>query len=173
MNNDYNSQQILDQMADNIRAIMNKKNIQNPYMVGLHTAGVWIAKALYQRLADDLGIEDELGELNSNYYRDDFHQRGLSKQTLPSKLPISLEGRHIILVDDILFTGRTTRAAINELFEYGRIASITLVVLLDRKGRELPIEAQVVGLKKELPANQSIKVTDPEELTLEIRHDNE
>ncbi len=160
-------------MADELRAIMLKKNIKNPYMIGIHTAGVWIAEALYQRLASDLSMSDEMGTLNSSYYRDDFEQRGLSKQTLPTKLPISLEGRHIILVDDILFTGRTTRAAINELFDYGRLASLTLVVLVDRKGRELPIEAQVVGLVEELPADQSIKVINKDDLTLEIRHDNE
>jgi len=175
MKNNKNVNQLLDQMAENIISIMAEKNIHNPYMVGVHTAGVWIAQALYQRLANKLEIKNELGELNSSYYRDDFDQRGLNKQSKPSKLPISLEGRHVILVDDILFTGRTTRAAINELFDYGRLASITLAVLVDRghAGRELPIEAQVIGLVQELPAEQTIKVTNPEDLTLEILNEDE
>lgn len=173
MKNNNNVNQLLDQMAESIISRITEKNIRNPYIVGVHTAGVWIAQSLYQRLANKLEIKDELGELNSSYYRDDFDQRGLNKQSKPSKLPISLEGRHVILVDDILFTGRTTRAAINELFDYGRLASITLAVLIDRGGRELPIEAQVVGLVKKLPAEQTIKVTNPEDLTLEILNADE
>ena len=168
MNKNNNVATLLNEMADKTITLMEKKNIQNPYMVGIHTAGVWVAEALYQRIADKLKIQDELGELNSSYYRDDFDQRGLNKQSKTSKLPISLEGRHVILVDDILFTGRTTRAAVNELFDYGRLASITLVVLVDRGGRELPIEAQVVGLHKELPIEKTIKVINPDDMTLEI-----
>ena len=168
MNKNNNVATLLNEMADKTITLMEKKNIQNPYMVGIHTAGVWVAEALYQRIADKLKIQDELGELNSSYYRDDFDQRGLNKQSKTSKLPISLEGRHVILVDDILFTGRTTRAAVNELFDYGRLASITLVVLVDRGGRELPIEAQVVGLHKELPKEKTIKVINPDDMTLEI-----
>ena len=172
MQKEYNLNKLFDTMADDIFSLMSKKGIKNPYMIGIHTAGVWVAQALHQRLSTRLNLEP-LGTLNSNYYRDDFEQRGLNKQTEASELLISLEGRHIILVDDILFTGRTTRAAINELFDYGRLASLTLAVLIDRGGRELPIEAQVVGLTKELTDNQSIKLRNPDDLTLEIRHNNE
>lgn len=168
MNKNNNVAVLLDQMAEKIVKLMQEKQIQNPYMVGVHTAGVWVAQALYLRLAGKIDMQDALGELNSSYYRDDFDQRGLKKQSKTSKLPISLEGRHVILVDDILFTGRTTRAAINELFDYGRLASVTLVVLVDRVGRELPIEAQVVGLRKEIPLEKTIKITSPDDMALEI-----
>jgi pyrimidine operon attenuation protein/uracil phosphoribosyltransferase len=172
MHKNYNVEQLLDQMAATLCKTMQHKNIHNPYIVGIHTAGVWVAKALYQRLSQQLCIEDPLGELNSSYYRDDFNQRGLSKQIQPSRLPISLEGRHIILVDDILFTGRTARAAINELFDYGRLASVTFAVLIDRGGQELPIHADVIGLSETLENSQSFKLINPKQLTLEIRPDN-
>lgn len=172
MHKNYNLDLLLDNMANDLLQLMAKKNITQPYIVGVHTAGVWVAQALHQRLVNQLKLEP-LGTLNSSYYRDDFDQRGLNKQTEASQLLISLEGRHIILVDDILFTGRTTRAAINELFDYGRLASLTLAVLIDRGGRELPIEAQVVGLTEKLTSNQSFKLINPNDLTLEIRRNND
>ena len=172
MHKNYNVDHLLDQMAATLCTIMVNKGIHNPYIVGIHTAGVWVAQALYQRLAEPLAVVDPMGKLNSSYYRDDFNQRGLSKQIQPSRLPISLEGRHIILVDDILFTGRTARAAINELFDYGRLASVTFAVLIDRGGQELPIRADVIGLSETLANNQSFKLINPKQLTLEIRPDN-
>lgn len=172
MHKNYKLNELLDNMADDIIQLMKKKNITQPYMVGIHTAGVWVAQALHQRLVSHLKLEP-LGTLNSSYYRDDFDQRGLNKQTEASQLLISLEGRHLILVDDILFTGRTTRAAINELFDYGRLASLTLAVLIDRGGRELPVEAQIIGLTEKLTRNQSFKLINPDDLTLEIRRNND
>lgn len=171
-NHPINIDELLDQMTDSLVERLSKKQIHDPYVVGIHTAGVWVAEALHQRLQKRIEIETALGKLNSSYYRDDFAQRGLSKQIQPSALPISLEGRHIILVDDILFTGRTIRAAINELFDYGRLASITLAVLIDRGGRELPIHAHVIGLSEALADQYAFKLVNPEQLTLEIRHDH-
>jgi pyrimidine operon attenuation protein/uracil phosphoribosyltransferase len=134
-------------------------------MVGIHTGGVWVA----QRLHPLLGIEAPLGELDISFYRDDFTRIGMNPQVRPSQLPFSVDDRHIILVDDVLHTGRTIRAAMNELFDYGRPASITLAVLVERDGRELPIEAAVTGQHMELGEHEHVKLTGPEPLQLEIK----
>lgn len=110
----------------------------NPALVGIYSGGVWIA----ERLRELLGLSDEIGVIDVSFYRDDFAERGLHGDVRPSAIPFAVEGRHLILIDDVLYTGRTTRAAMNELFDYGRPASITLAVLADRGGRELPIAAQ-------------------------------
>lgn len=124
-----------------------------PLLVGIHTAGVWTAKALQQQLSFS-----ESWALNADYQRDDFNQRGLGRKTQLSNMPDSIEGRHIILVDDVIYTGRTIRAAMNELFDYGRPASITLAVLIDRGGRQLPICADIIGEKISLDSSQRIKL---------------
>jgi pyrimidine operon attenuation protein / uracil phosphoribosyltransferase len=134
-------------------------------MVGIHTGGVWVARLLHELL----GIQEPLGTLDISFYRDDFTRIGMNPQVKPSQLPFSLENRHIILVDDVLHTGRTIRAAMNELFDYGRPASITLAVLIERGGRELPIEAQVTGVKVKLAENEHVKLGGPEPLVLEVR----
>ena len=110
----------------------------NTALVGIHSGGVWIAR----RLNELLGLTDEIGLIDVSFYRDDFGQKGLHPQIKPTSIPFDVEGRPLILVDDVLYTGRTTRAAINELFDYGRPASIQLAVLADRGGRELPICAE-------------------------------
>ncbi|MCK4703923.1 MAG: bifunctional pyr operon transcriptional regulator/uracil phosphoribosyltransferase PyrR, partial [Gammaproteobacteria bacterium] len=99
-----------------------------------------------------------------SFYRDDFSRIGMNPQVKPSNLPSQIEDRHIILVDDVLHTGRTIRAAMNEIFDYGRPASITLVCLIERSGREIPIQADVVGQRVHLNNNQHIKLTGPEPL---------
>ncbi len=142
----YNIDELLAKMAQELSDNVIKNNPDSPVMVGIHTAGVWVAEKLHEQL----NIDEPLGTLNINFYRDDFSQIGLHPQIKPSKLPFSLENKHIILVDDVLYTGRTIRAAMNELFDFGRPASITLAVLIDRGCRELPIEAQVVGFKQEM-----------------------
>ncbi len=112
-------------------------------LVGIHTGGVWLA----ERLHAALGIALPLGVLDISFYRDDFDKTGLHPQIKPSQIPFEVEGRHIVLVDDVLYTGRTVRGAMNELFDYGRPASISLAVLIDRGGRELPVAAQFVGAR--------------------------
>jgi pyrimidine operon attenuation protein/uracil phosphoribosyltransferase len=134
-------------------------------MVGIHTGGVWIARELHSRLP----VQEPLGELDISFYRDDFTRIGMNPQVKPSQLPFSLDNRHIILIDDVLHTGRTIRAAMNELFDYGRPASITLAVLVERSGRELPIQANVVGLHLPLGPDEHVKLSGPEPLTLEVR----
>jgi pyrimidine operon attenuation protein/uracil phosphoribosyltransferase len=122
-----------------------------------------------QRLHELMGLEEELGSLDISFYRDDFTRIGMNPQVRPSELPFNVDDRHIILVDDVLHTGRTIRAALNELFDYGRPASILLAVLVERSGRELPIEADVVGQAIELKDDEHVKLTGPAPLTLEIQ----
>jgi len=162
--NEHTIQEVIDQMADELRTYIQEHDITHPLMIGIHTAGVWLAQALHKKMA----LQEELGELNNNFYRDDFNRIGLHPQIKPSKLPFSLEDRHIILVDDVLYTGRTIRGAMNELFDYGRPASIVLAVLFERDGRELPIEAQIVGIRKKLEVNEYIKLSGPDKLELSI-----
>ncbi len=164
-NTEYDVAELLSEMTDKLQNIIKDKNLDDPVMVGIHSAGVWIA----QHLHESLNIKEELGELNISFYRDDFSRIGLHPQIQPSKLPFSLENKHIILVDDVLYTGRTIRAAMNELFDYGRPASITLAVLIDRGNRELPVEAQVVGFKQVMEPDSYFKLSnDNNKLDLSI-----
>ncbi|WGZ94630.1 MAG: bifunctional pyr operon transcriptional regulator/uracil phosphoribosyltransferase PyrR [Candidatus Thiothrix putei] len=160
----YNINALLDQLEQQIRAWMQAKSITNPVIVGLHTAGVWVAQALRQRLH----IAEELGTVSATFYRDDFHQVGLHRQQKPSHLPFEIENRHVLLVDDVIYTGRTLRGAMNELFDFGRPASITAIVLIAREGRELPIEPQIVALREEPGSHFRYQVTGPEPLTLQL-----
>jgi pyrimidine operon attenuation protein/uracil phosphoribosyltransferase len=121
------------QLADLIRPQL----ANNPALVGIFSGGAWIA----ERLKALLGLSEDIGLIDVSFYRDDFAEKGLHPQCRPTVIPFDVEGRHIVLVDDVLYTGRTTRAAINELFDYGRPASVALAVLADRGGRELPIGA--------------------------------
>jgi pyrimidine operon attenuation protein/uracil phosphoribosyltransferase len=152
-------------MALQLSAYIERRNVTDPLIVGIRTAGVWLAAMLHKKLK----LQSEFGELNINYYRDDFSKHGLHPQIEPSKLPFSIEDRHIILVDDVLYTGRTTRAAMNELFDYGRPASIVLAVLFEREGIELPVSAQVVGISRHLATNQYIALSGPENMELTIQ----
>lgn len=154
---DYNVDLLIKKMSQELRNKF-ENNLDEAVMVGIHSAGVWVAQLLHELLE----IKEPLGKLNISFYRDDFSRIGLHPQIKPSKLPFTLENKHIILVDDVLYTGRTIRAAMNELFDFGRPASITLVVLIDRGNRELPIEAQVVGFKKELESDSYFKLTNDE-----------
>ena len=121
-------------------------------LVGIVTGGRWLAERLHR----ELNLEVPHGSLDVSFYRDDFQHKGLKRQVTPSAIPFEVEGRDLILVDDVLYTGRTIRAAMNELFDYGRPARIRLAALVDRGGRELPIAAQFVGTTLELPAQYNI-----------------
>lgn len=123
-------------------------------LVGIHTGGAWLAEKIHPLL--DPGMP--MGILDISFYRDDFSQAGLHPKVEPSDIPFDVEDRDIILVDDVLYTGRSVRAAMNELFDYGRPASITLAILVDRGGRELPIAAQVTGATLPLQAHQNIRL---------------
>lgn len=126
----------------------------NSALVGIHTGGVWLAERIHALLGRKL----PLGTLDVSFYRDDFSQSGLHAEVAPSDIPFDVTGRDIILVDDVLYTGRSVRAAMNELFDYGRPASIILAVLVDRGGRELPIASQVTGAVLALAPDQNIQL---------------
>ena len=141
-----------------------QRQIEQPLIVGIRTGGVWIA----EYLNDQLGFKQAIGILDISFYRDDFTRNGLNPQVTGSDLPDTIEDRDILLVDDVLMSGRTVRAAMNELFDYGRPARIHLISLLDVGQRELPIQAQVTGSAMTLEINQRVKVTGPEPLAAEI-----
>jgi pyrimidine operon attenuation protein/uracil phosphoribosyltransferase len=156
---------LLDKMAEQIKQKLQDKS---PLIVGIHTGGVWVAEALQQRLGEGF-FDAPLGTLNIAYYRDDFTRIGMHPQVSPSDLPFDVDDRHLLLVDDVLLSGRTTRAALNEIFDYGRPASVTLAVLVDRNGRELPIQPDIIGSSVELASDQHLKLTHNDGLKLEIR----
>lgn len=119
-------------------------------LIGIYSGGAWVA----ERLQTLLDLPEAPGSVDISFYRDDFAEKGLHPEVRPTSIPFAVDGRHIILVDDVLFTGRTTRAAINEIFDYGRPAQIELAVLADRGGRELPIAARYVAWQAELAAGE-------------------
>ena len=127
----------------------------NTALVGIHSGGVW----LMQRILASIKQDVPFGMLDAALYRDDYAQRGLKSEPKPSNIAFDVTDKHIILIDDIFYTGRTTRAAMNELFDYGRPASITLAVLINRGGAELPIAPNIVGANIDLKPNQDLQLT--------------
>jgi pyrimidine operon attenuation protein/uracil phosphoribosyltransferase len=123
-------------------------------MIGLYTGGAWLAERLHLLL----GLKQPLGLMDIAFYRDDYSKQGLKHDPKRTKIPFDVEGRDLLLVDDVLYTGRTVRAAMNELFDYGRPRSIALVVLADRGGRQLPIEAQHFGAKIDVPEGSRLRL---------------
>ena len=151
-------------MVEGLRATLDREGRSQPLMVGIRTGGVWVAERLHRMLA----LADPLGELSINFDRDDFTRIGLHPRVQASRLPFHIDDRHILLVDDVLQTGRTVRAALNEIFDYGRPASVTLAVLADRGGHELPIRADVVGTVVSLGPEEQLKLAGPDPLGLEV-----
>jgi pyrimidine operon attenuation protein/uracil phosphoribosyltransferase len=145
------AEQLVSVLADKVRQLAAQEAIA---LVGIHSGGAWLAERLHAVLGDEIPF----GTLDISFYRDDFEQRGLHPQVKPSHIPFDVEGQHIVLIDDVLYTGRTIRGAMNELFDYGRPAKITLAVLVDRGGREMPVEAQIVGTRIELSPQQSLEL---------------
>jgi len=137
-------------------------------MIGLYTGGAWLA----QRLHAMLGLPAPLGLMDIAFYRDDYHKQGLKHDPKRTRIPFDVDGKDLLLVDDVLYTGRTVRAAMNELFDYGRPRSITLVVLADRGGRQLPICAQHCGARVEVPEGMRLRLkrADDGKLRLELEH---
>jgi pyrimidine operon attenuation protein/uracil phosphoribosyltransferase len=128
-------------------------------LVGIWSGGAWLA----ERLQADLKLGGAHGVISSTLHRDDFGERGLASGTDATHLPFAIDGRHILLVDDVLYTGRTIRAVINELFDFGRPASVQLAVLVDRGGRELPINAAYAAARVALPASQRLSLAREEQ----------
>ncbi len=136
-------------------------------VVGIYSGGAWLA----DRLARAMGVAD-VGYVDVSFYRDDFAERGLSPEVKPSQIPFDVNGATILLVDDVLYTGRTTRAAINTLFDYGRPARVMLAALVDRGGRQLPIAADFVASTATLTDHELLVLqqADDGRLTLTIDH---
>lgn len=158
-------QQLLPRMAADLRSLLARRGIAQAHFIGIRTGGVWVAEALL----NELGLDQPLGTLDVSFYRDDFTQSGLHPQVRPSALPFEIEGQHLVLIDDVLMSGRTIRAALNELFDYGRPASVTLVSLLDLDARELPIHADVLGASLALAPHERVKLSGPAPLALELQ----
>jgi pyrimidine operon attenuation protein / uracil phosphoribosyltransferase len=152
----------LRRMGTELDALLKRRGIERPLMVGIHTGGVWVAERLHR----DLGLTEPLGDLDISFYRDDFTRIGSHPQVRPSRLPVPIDDRHLVLVDDVLQTGRTIRAALNILFDYGRPASVLLATLVERDGRELPMAPDVVGLHAHLAPGQQIKLVKAPALAL-------
>ena len=157
----YDVPAMLNDMAQELKMLYEG---QDPLMIGIHTGGVWVAEQLHELL----GLTQPLGSLNISFYRDDYTRIGMHPQVNPSNIPMDVENQPIILVDDVLYTGRTIRAAINEIFDYGRPGSICLAVLVDRGGRELPIQADVIGKEMFLEGDEQVKLSGPSPLELSV-----
>mgnify|MGYP003343007452 FL=1 len=146
---------LLKQLAASLQPLITEKTA----LVGIHSGGAW----LMERLLPMLGKNLAHGILDVSFYRDDYSQRGLHSETIPSQISFDVTDCHIILIDDVFYTGRTIRAAMNELFDYGRPASITLAVLVNRGGRELPIAPQISAFDTHLDAQENLQL---------LRHDD-
>jgi len=142
------AEELCAQLARELRPLVGPKSA----MVGLYTGGAWLAERLHEMLA----MKSPLGLMDIAFYRDDYAARGLKHDPKRTKIPFDVNGAELLLVDDVLYSGRTVRAAMNELFDYGRPASISLVVLADRGGRQLPICPQHVGARVEVPAGMRL-----------------
>lgn len=155
---------LLNHLETELQQTLDTRKLNNPLMIGIRTGGVWIAEQLHQRLQ----IDEPLSLLDISFYRDDFSQIGVHPHVKPSCMPAHIEGRDIILVDDVFYTGRTVRAALNEIFDYGRPNQVVLAVLIDRGGKQIPIAPDCVGARMALAANQRIKLTGPEPLAIHL-----
>jgi pyrimidine operon attenuation protein/uracil phosphoribosyltransferase len=144
--------------------------VTNPAIVGIHSGGAWVA----ERLAADLGLQSRLGFIDVSFYRDDYAKKGLHPDVKPTRIEFDVDGATILLVDDVLYTGRTVRAAINVLFDYGRPQRIMLAALADRGGRELPVAADFAGAHADIRPDQSLALsrTSAGELSLTIEDDH-
>lgn len=161
---------LLHQLHTQLQQVLTERKITNPRLVGIHSGGVWIAERLQKMLAEDAQLEKcpPLGTLNIAFYRDDFTERGLHPVVTPSTLPFDVDDANLILVDDVLMSGRTIRAALNELFDYGRPKSVTLAVLVDLQAQQLPISPDAVGMATGLPVNKRLKLRGPDRLKLDV-----
>src|SRR5471032_3185869 len=143
-------------MADEI--VERNDGIEGLVLVGIQRRGVQIAERIAARIEHSEGARVPLGALDITLYRDDLQTVGPRPVVGKTMLPVALDGKHVVIVDDVLFTGRTIRAALDELADFGRPKRIALAVLIDRGGRELPIQPDVVGKTVEIGANERIDV---------------
>ncbi len=165
MSQELDINRLLDDLETGLRQLLEQRGVTSPALIGIRTGGVWLAAEISRRL----GLEEPFGELDISFYRDDFSRIGLNPKVSPSSLPFDTEGRDVILIDDVIMSGRTIRAAMNEIFDYGRPASIILAALIDLGARELPIQPDVTGQKLLLPPNQRVKLRGPDPLRIELQ----
>jgi pyrimidine operon attenuation protein/uracil phosphoribosyltransferase len=153
-------------LADKVKAAL--AGVDRLALVGIYSGGAWLA----ERLAAELQVDGRLGFIDVSFYRDDYAEKGLPASVKPTHISFDVDGATILLVDDVLYTGRTTRAAINELFDYGRPAKVLLASLVDRGGRELPIAADFVAATVALEASETLLLqrADDGSFTLSIKH---
>ena len=149
-----NPEDLIADLAEQIKPLLTAETA----LVGIYSGGAWLLERLLPALESYIGSPLPNGVLDAAFYRDDFSQRGLKRDNKPTELGFDVENKHIILIDDIFYTGRTTRAAMNALFDYGRPASITLAVLVNRGGRQLPIEPQICGWDTLLKPNENLQL---------------
>ncbi len=150
-----NAEDLLNTLAQKLKPLLQP----NTALVGIQSGGVWLMQRLLVLLKNDISTHAiEHGTLDVSFYRDDFEKRGLKAENRPSQISFEVENKHIILIDDVFYTGRTTRAAMNELFDYGRPASITLLALVNRGGRELPIAPQITAADITLDPSQNLQL---------------
>jgi pyrimidine operon attenuation protein / uracil phosphoribosyltransferase len=160
---DISVEPLIQQLSEKLAPLFSVTD--HPIIIGIETGGYWLAREIHKQLNPDT----ELGKLNITFYRDDFTKIGLHPTVKPSRLPHDIDGKTIILVDDVLHSGRTIRAAMNEIFDYGRPDRILLAILIDRGDRELPIQADYVAKTVTLSKNEHIKLEGPEPLKLTIQ----
>ena len=153
-NQDFDAEALYRALLEQVRAGLGQvpEFRDNAAIVGIHSGGAWLA----ERLAADLDLKERLGFIDVSFYRDDYARKGLHPDVKPTHIGFNVDGATILLVDDVLYTGRTTRAAINVLFDYGRPAAVMLAVLVDRGGRELPVQADYAAARVSLPESQSL-----------------
>lgn len=163
--NNLNLPNLFESLETKLKRAITVRKLADPLMIGIRTGGVWVAEKLHHRLA----IKQPLGLLDISFYRDDFSQIGVNPKVKPSQLPKQIEGQDIILVDDVFYTGRTVRAALNEIFDYGRPKQVLLAVLVERDGKQIPISPDCAGTSITLNANQRIKLTGPDPLGIDIQ----
>lgn len=143
-----------EQLYADLRAAVQAALTPQTVVLGIYSGGAWLA----QRLQTDLQLDGRVGFISSSMYRDDFAKRGLA-QSLPTDIPFDINGAQVILIDDVLHTGRTIRAVLNELFDYGRPAQVQLMVLVDRAGRQLPFAADFAAAQADLTPEKSLNLT--------------
>ncbi|MFZ2725994.1 MAG: bifunctional pyr operon transcriptional regulator/uracil phosphoribosyltransferase PyrR [Methylococcaceae bacterium] len=153
---DLNIQQLLNNLESQLKQSIADRQLKQPLIIGIRTGGVWIAEIMRERL----GIEEPLGMLDISFYRDDFSQSGMHPNVKPSYLPTDIEERDLILIDDVFYTGRTIRAALNEIFDYGRPHQVLLAVLIERNGKQIPLQPDCVGIRIKLNEQQRIKLSN-------------
>ena len=142
-------------------------------LVGIHSGGVWLMNRVLENIKQTMPHSIvAFGTLDAAMYRDDYAKRGLKNESKPSNIAFDVTNKHIILIDDIFYTGRTTRAAMNELFDYGRPASITLAVLINRGGAELPIAPNIVGAEILLKPNENLQLSQDSKGKLQLSLEN-